>query len=169
MIRTALVVALIALPLAACGDGKQGTTITFNSSDADGNTTGVIDGTTGKVAINAPGFSGALSLPKIHIDSNDFNMNGVHLYPGSTVSGMNVNAQGNGKGGDGDGNVTVNFSSPAKPDTVQAWFLDKLNHAGFDVKSDGTGISGMTDDKKPFRLDLSPDGADKAKGVITMG
>jgi hypothetical protein len=168
MIRSALAIALIALPLAACDNGKPGTTITFNSSDSDGNTTGVIDGSTGKVAINAPGFSGSLSMPKLHIDSNDFNMNGVHLYPGSTVSGMDVNAH-DGDKGDDDGTVTVKFASPAKPDVVQAWFFEKLNHAGFTVKSDGTGLSGMTDDNKPFRLDLSPDGSGKANGVITMG
>lgn len=170
MNRFLIATALLALPLAACDGGKGGTTIQFNSSDADGNTTGVIDGNSGQVSINAPGFSGSLKLPKIHIDSSDFNMNGVKLYPDSTVSGMNVNAHDSGKDdGDDDGTVTVNFSSPAKPGVVQGWFLDKLNHAGFSVKTDGTGLSGFTDDKKPFRLDLSPDGSDKAKGVITMG
>jgi hypothetical protein len=37
------------------------------------------------------------------------------------------------------------------------------------VKADGTGLSGTTDEKKPFTLDLRPVGADRAKGVITIG
>ncbi len=40
-----------------------------------------MDGNTGAVAINVPGFSGKLDLPKIHLDADDFEMNGVHLYP----------------------------------------------------------------------------------------
>jgi hypothetical protein len=170
MSRLIFAAALLALPLAACGahDDKDGTTIQFNASDADGNVTGSMDAS-GKIAIDAPGFSGSLKLPKLHLDANDFDMNGVHLYPGSSVTGMNINAHDKGNGGDDDGAVTVSFASPASPDAVQSWFLDRLNKANFSVKTDGTGLSGFTDDKKPFRLDLSPDGAGKATGVITIG
>ena len=52
---------------------------------------------------------------------------------------------------------------------MRAWFEEKLNAAGFHVKADGTGLSGTTDENKPFSLDLSPVGADHAKGVITTG
>lgn len=165
-----LVAALLALPLAACGghDTGNGTTIQFNASDSDGNVTGSMDAS-GKIAINAPGFSGSLKLPKLHLDADNVDLNGVHLYPGSSVTGMNVDARDKGDGKDDDGVVTMSFNSPAAPDTVQDWFLGKLNAADFAVKRDGTGLSGFTDEKKPFRLDLSPDGADKAKGVITIG
>lgn len=170
MIRPILAASLLFLPLAACDSGKDGTTIQFNSTDSDGNVTvGGVDGKTGQVSINAPGFSGSLKLPKLHLDASNFDMNGVHLYPGSTISGMNIDAHDKAGSSDDDGIVKVSFASPAKPDTVQAWFLDRLNKAGFSVKSDGTGISGMTDDKKPFQMDLSPDGSDKAKGTITIG
>ena len=170
MPRIILAAAFLALPLAACGghDDKDGTTIQFNADGADGNVSGGMDAS-GKIAIDAPGFSGSLKLPKLHLAADDFDMNGVHLYPGSSVTGMNINAHDKGEGGDSDGAVTVSFTSPANPDTVRGWFLDRLNKAGFSIKPDGTGLSGFTDDKKPFRLDLSPDGADKAKGIITIG
>jgi len=170
MPRIILATALLALPLAACGghNDKDGTTIQFNEDGVDGNVSGSMDAS-GKIAIDAPGFSGSLKLPKLHLDADDFDMNGVHLYPGSSVTGMNINAHDGGKGGDSDGAVTLTFASPARPDAVQGWFLDRLNKADFSVKTDGTGLSGFTNDKKPFRLDLSPDGADKAKGIITIG
>lgn len=170
MIRPALFALAFALPLAACGDGKDGTTIAFNASGADGNVVAGVDGKTGDMSINAPGFSGKISLPKIKLDADNFDMNGVHLYPGSKIAGMNIDAHDDGKpGGNSDGTVKVTFESPATPDTVRAWFEDKLNHAGFTVHADGTGLSGMTDDHKPFMLDLAPDGSDHAKGTITIG
>lgn len=156
--------------LAACGDGRDGTTIAINSSGGGGNVVAGVDGKTGDMSINAPGFSGRISLPRIKLDAGNFDMNGVHLYPGSTISGMNIDAHDDGKPGGGDnGTVKVSFASPAAPETVRAWFADKLGHAGFAVHADGTGLSGLTDEKKPFTLDLSPDGADHARGTITIG
>jgi hypothetical protein len=173
MTRALLIATLCALSLAGCGGhgggNEQGTTISLNATDSNGTVVAGVDGKTGDMAINAPGFSGKINLPKIHLDASDFDMNGVHLYPGSTVSGMNIDAHDRGQGSDNDGTVKVTFESPAKPDTVRAWFEEKLNAAGFQVKADGTGLSGTTDEKKPFSLDLSPVGADHAKGVITIG
>ena len=84
--------------LAACGDGKDGTTIAINTSGGGGNVVAGVDGKTGDMSINAPGFSGRISLPRIKLDAGNFDMNGVHLYPGSTVSAMDINAH-DGKAG----------------------------------------------------------------------
>lgn len=57
MRRSLLLLGIFALPLAGCGDdGKEGTTISLNSMTEDGNVTAGVDGKTGEVAINAPGF-----------------------------------------------------------------------------------------------------------------
>lgn len=159
----------LAATLSACDDSKTGTSISINSTDSDGNVVASMDGNTGAVAINVPGFSGKLNLPKIHLDADDFEMNGVHLYPGSTISGMNVEAHDGGKSREDDnGRVRVSFQSPAAPATVRDWFQQKLNGAGFTVVPDGNGLTGTTDEKKPFKLDLTSDGSDKSKGVITV-
>jgi len=170
MLRPLAAAILLAATLSACDGSKTGTSISINSTDSDGNVVASMDGNTGAVAINVPGFSGKLNLPKIHLDANDFDMNGVHLYPGSTISGMNVEAHDDGKpGGSGDtGRVRVSFASPAAPATVRDWFQQKLNGAGFTVTPDGTGLTGTTDEKQPFRLELTADGSDKSKGVITV-
>ncbi len=164
--QTMLLAALLAAPLSACGDGKEGTTIAIKATDTDGNFVAGVDGKTGRIAIDAPGFKGSIALPKIKLDASNFDMNGVHLYPGSTIGSMNVDAN---KGDDGqDGTVRVSFDSPADPATVRDWFRDKLNHAGFSVTADGNGLTGTTDEKKPFKLDLAPAGAGHAQGTITI-
>lgn len=170
MFRPLAATILLAATLSACDGSKGGTTISFNSSDSDGNVVASMDGNSGAVSINTPGFSGKINLPKLHLDSKDFEMNGVHLYPGSTISAMNIDAHDGGKPGkdDDEGTVRVSFASPAAPATVRDWFQQKLTAAGFTLSASGNGLVGTTDEKKPFKLDLTPDGADKSKGTITV-
>jgi len=167
--RLVLAAALLALPLAACDDGKPGTSISINAGDDDGNTTAHVDGATGTASLKTPVFSGSLKLPRMHLTADNFDMNGVHLYPGSTISGLNVEARDNKDTDDRDsGIVHVRFESPADPATVRDWFADKLNHAGYSVTPSGNGLTGTTDEKKPFRLDLKPADNGHAAGEITI-
>lgn len=158
-----MLLALVALPLAACNKPDEGTSISINADS--GNVLGAMDGKSGEVKLDIPGFSGKIKLPKIQLDAKNFDLNGVHLYPGSTVDTVNV---ANGDKAE-SGNVQVSFTSPADPATVQQWFQDRLNKAGFHVNPGGNGLVGTTDENKPFALDLSPDGQDRAKGKITLG
>jgi hypothetical protein len=170
MLRPLAAALVLAAMLSACDGSKEGTSISINSTDADGNTVANIDGKSGALSINTPGFSGKINLPKVHLDGGDFDMNGVHLYPGSTVSGMNIDAHDGGKSRDDDrGVVRISFASPAAPATVRDWYQQKLTAAGFTLSASGNGLVGTTDEKKPFKLDLAPDGADKSKGTITVG
>ncbi len=169
MLRPLAAALVLAATLSACDGSKEGTTISINSTDADGNTVANIDGNSGALSINTPGFSGKISLPKIHLDGGDFDMNGVHLYPGSTVSAMNIDAHDGGKSRDDDkGTVRISFASPAAAATVRDWYMQKLSAAGFTLSVSGNGLVGTTDEKKAFKLDLAPDGADKSKGTITV-
>ncbi|WP_404368344.1 hypothetical protein AB5I39_14575 [Sphingomonas sp. MMS24-J45] len=166
MLRTALC-ALALISLAACDDGKEGSSFTLNSTDSTGNAAGAsIDGK-GEATIDTPFFKGKVTLPKLKLDADNFDMNGVHLYPGSKISGMNVDVQ-NKDGDKDDGRVRIAFTSPAAPATVRAWFKDKLTAAGFTLSDKGNGLTGTTDEDKPFTLELTPDGADKSSGVITV-
>lgn len=155
--------ALLALPLPGCNQPDEGTTISINADS--GNVLGAVDGKSGEVKLDVPGFSGKIKLPKIQLDADNFDLNGVHLYPGSTIN--NVNVAGGGK--QDSGTVEVSFTSPANPAAVQQWFQDRLNKVGFTVNPGGNGLVGTTDEHKPFALDLSPDGQDRSKGKITLG
>ncbi|MES2057391.1 MAG: hypothetical protein V4564_15765 [Pseudomonadota bacterium] len=168
MLRTFAAALILALPLAACDSGGDGTTISINASGTDGNMVAGVD-KDGQVSVNVPGFSGKLKLPKMKLDAGDFDLNGVKLYPGSTISAMNVDAKDGGKGGTDSGRVRISFDSPGTPKAVQDWFLQRLNKdAGFKVKVDGTGLTGTTEKDKPFKLELAPVGADHAKGTILL-
>ncbi|MEO9131471.1 MAG: hypothetical protein ABI240_09705 [Sphingomonas sp.] len=170
MLRALATALVLTVTLSACDGSKDGTSISINSTDTDGNVVTHLDGNSGTVSINAPGFSGKINLPKVHLGSENFALNGVHLYPGSTISAMNVDAHSGSKDDDDDdeGTVRVSFASPASSATVRDWFQQKLRAAGFTVSASGAGLVGTTNDKKPFKLDLAPDGADKSKGTITV-
>jgi hypothetical protein len=162
--------AAAALALAACGDHDgNSTSISFSSNSSDGAVSGGID-SSGNLKIDTNGFKADLKLPKFSVDANNFEMNGVHLYPGSTISSINVN------GGDDDkdegknpGKVRVAFTSPATAATVRDWLKERLGKAGFTLSADGAGLTGKTDDGKPFALKLTDQGANKASGTIDMG
>lgn len=166
MLRPALLL-LAALPLAAC-DGGPGTSIKINAKgDGEGNAAFASDAN-GQMAIKVPGFEGSLKLPPIKIDAEDFEVNGLHLYPGSTIRDLQVDAQER-TGGRDTGKVVVAFDSPAALPTVQAWFRDNLAKQGFKVEAQGSGFAGTTDEGDPFRLDLQPDGDARAKGRMEVG
>ena len=152
-----LILAGLALSIVACNRPDEGTTVSINADG--GNVLGAIDGKTGEMKIDIPGFKGAVTMPKIKIDSGDFDLNGVKLYPGSTIGGVNVTEKG----------LRVQFTSPAAPDTVRGWFLERLGKVGYTVHADGANVVGTTDEKKAFRLDLVPDGAGKAAGTVVIG
>lgn len=151
-------VALLALPMTGCDRGGEGTSISINGNSAGAS----VDGKSGEVKIDTPVFKGSFNLPKMNLTADNFDINGVHLYPGSRIADMNINAR-----GEGDGVVSVKFDSPATPATVRDWFVKEFEKAGVKVSTDGNGLTGTTDDK-PFRIDLSPQG-ERAAGTVTIG
>lgn len=156
----------LSFALAAC-DGGSGTSISINSKGEDGNSSISTDAN-GQMEIRAPGFTGSIRLPKIHIDAEDFEVNGVKLYPGSTIDDFRADAQD--RGGDDDkGRVLIAFRSPAKPVTVRDWFRDNMTKQGFKVETRGNGLTGTTDDGQPFTVQLDADGDGKAKGQMEVG
>jgi hypothetical protein len=158
--------AAVALALVACADkdGNDSTQVSFSANDSDGAVTGGIDN--GTLKIDAPGFKADIKVPKIAIDADDFDMNGVHLYPGSKISSLNVDG---GKDDRDDGKVHVVFTSPAAAATVRDWLKERLDKASFTLSTSGNGLTGKTDEGKPFKLELNDDGAGKSKGVIEVG
>ena len=165
MSRLALLPLALSFALAAC-DGS-GTSISINSKDDEGNAS-ISTNANGQVEIKAPGFTGSLQMSKIHINAEDFEMNGVKLYPGSTIDDFRADAEDKG-GNDDKGKVTIRFRSPAAPTTVRDWFRDNMTKQGFKVETRGNGLTGTTEDGQPFAVQLSADGDNKAKGRMEVG
>lgn len=163
MTRFALLLAPLAL--AACGGAGTSISLTGNGTDGEGNVS-IKTGADGGVSIEAPGVSINTKLPKINLTSEDFDINGLKLYPNSAI--REFNAVGSDKGGNGEGQVTVAFDSPASLATVQGWFRDNLAKNGFKAEASGNGFKGTTKDGEAFTLELNADGADKAKGKMVV-
>jgi len=163
--RTALPLSLgmalaLAGALAGCDRPTDGTSVTINSSD--GQTLAAVDGRSGEVKLALPGFTGAFKLPKVSLEADNFELNGVHLYPGSKIRNVDV---GNGR----DKAFVMTFDSPADPQTVRDWFRDKMTDADFTLTDRGEGLVGTTAENKRFRLDLRDAGGDRSTGTITLG
>lgn len=152
---------LAAAALAGCSDsdGNGSTSISFTGNTASA----AIDGG-GTVKIDTPVFKGDIKVPKLAVDSSDFDINGVHLYPGSTITSMDVNA-----GDKDDSRVRIAFKSPAPAATVRAWLKERFDKAGFKLAPDGDGLTGKTDKGEDFRLTLAGDGPNAATGTIVTG
>ncbi len=156
-----IILPLVALALATSACSKSNDEGTSISIDA-GNGSAAVDGGTGEVTLDTPLIKGKIKLPKLQLTADDFDINGVHLYPGSTLGAMNVNATGK-----DDGIVSLTFDSPAPVATVRDWLRGEFEKAGTKVEVEGDSLRGMTEDKA-FRIDLQPAG-ERATGKVTIG
>jgi hypothetical protein len=155
--------------LSACGssedDGKRGTDISINAKDPQGDVAIKADGQTGKVSINVPGFDANVALPKVMLESGDFDIDGVKLYPGSKVSSVNVNADSDGE--NKSANVKIAFTAPAEPEKVRAWFAKGFADSDVMATATATGFSGTTEEEGRFTMTLTPAGATTA-GIVEI-
>jgi hypothetical protein len=160
MFRPLLLATAGMLALSACDRSNERASVSINADG--GNVFGAINGETGEMKIDVPGFQGSVKLPKIKIDTGNFDLNGVRLYPGSSIRTLNI------VGDDKTGGLRVAFASPANPAVVRDWFAERLGKVGYQVHAEGANLVGTTDENKPFRLEFAPDGADKATGTIVI-
>ena len=160
MVRPLILATVGVLALSGCDRSNEGASVLINADG--GNVLGAIDGETGEMKIDIPGFQGSVKLPKIRLDTGNFDLNGVRLYPGSSIRNLNI------VGDDKTGGLRVAFASPATPAIVRDWFAQRLGKVGYQVHPEGANLIGTTDENKPFRLELAPDGTDKATGTIVI-
>jgi hypothetical protein len=152
---------LLPIALAACHGSAN---INFDGNDSDGNSVISTD-SNGRIQIKAPGVQGSITLPKMPLDAKNFDIDGVTLYPGSTLKNLKVNDS----QGDKDGQVIVEFESPAAPTVVRDWFRDNMTKQGFKVTTKDDNLIGTTDDGQPFALQLSAQGDARTKGLMQVG
>jgi hypothetical protein len=106
----------------------------------------------GHASINTPVFQAKVKLPKMNLGSDKFELDGVHLYPGSTIQRMNVRAD---KGANRNATVEVAFTSPGEPAKVRDWFVGQFEKASRDVETSGNTVRGTTKDGEPFEIALA--------------
>lgn len=153
----------LAVALAACGSGEgDGASISVKSGDGEASVKTDKDG---RVSVKAPGFEGSLKLPKFEIGAENFEIDGLKLYPGSTIANLNVDANQD-KGG--EDTVRIQFDSPAAADQVRSWFREQMQAAGFTVAASGSELRGKTSEGSDFTLKLDPAGDAKSRGTLTV-
>ena len=160
------VVAALPLVLSACSKSDdEDSSVSIDLSDDSAEESEKIkiggEGEEGKFSIKADGFSMDVDLPEIKLDSDDFDLNNVALYPGSKITNFDIEDQ-KGEGG----KVTVSFVAPTDADSLSDWFQTKMTAEEFEVTKDGNNLSGTTNEGDPFSLELNEASTKETKGML---
>lgn len=152
----------LAATLAACGGEGEGTSISIQGDN--GSVTAQAD-KDGKVSVKAPGFEGSIKLPKFSIGAENFEIDGVKLYPGATISSLNIDDR---QDGTDRGGVKVSFDAPAEATRVRDWFREQMEGAGFTVTGNRDELTGKTKSGSPYTLKIDNTGEAKSRGTLTV-
>lgn len=165
--------------LAACGGHateettrtvtKDGvTTTTITTREAGRGPSATADASSG-LSIDGDKFKANLAIPGLAFGGDDMNLDGMKLYPGSTVKGMHVHAVD--RPGTDTGEVVIDFTSPAAPAVVARHMADEARRAGFTLAVDTAAQVGGTragsDETNRFAVTVNPNG-DGTAGQLTM-
>src|SRR5437762_7904634 len=108
-----------------------------NPANSDENVTITAD-ESGNVAFNLPFVKGQVKVPSGFMHKGDFDIDGVKLMPGSSVTGFSVFARDKGS------IVNMSFIAPGSPDDVRSYFVDQFKQKGVEVALAGDAVSGKT-------------------------
>jgi hypothetical protein len=167
MVRANLAIGVAAALLGACE-----VSVNRNGDKAEGDGNAAAQGAVrdGEISIDTPGFDMKVDIPDAI--RSEISGDSDIVYPGSTVSGLNVTA--NSDNGKGRSSVRMRFTSPDAPDKVAAWYREPARAAtftGVSVQQEGTGyrISGTNaGGGDPFNLLLSPAPAGGTQAELTL-
>ena len=129
-------------------DGNE--TVRISASDADGN-----------FSFDVPFAKGEVKLPGGAIHGGDIDIDGVKMYPGATVTGLNVNAA------DKNSVVNIGFKAPAPPQKVREYYIDEFKKRGVEASASGDGVSGKSKDGDQFEIHVQPLGGG-SQGSVTI-
>jgi hypothetical protein len=116
-----------------------------------------------RVKIDTPAIKADIKMPLLGMMSENMDIDGAKLYPGSKITGVNIDA-GAGK----DGLLTMRFEAPAGQAQVTKWFGDQFAQAEFKARPTPTGFAGEKADGDWFALDLK-EANGRTQGEFKMG
>lgn len=115
----------------------------------------------GNVAFNLPFVKGQVKVPSGFMHNGDFDIDGVKLMPGSSVTGFSVFAADKGS------TVNMSFTAPASPDDVRSYFVDQFKQKGVEAAIAGDSVTGKSKDGSPFTIQVGP-AANGSQGKIVI-
>jgi hypothetical protein len=119
-----------------------------NPAKGDDNVTIQAD-ESGNIAFNLPIAEGQIKVPTSFMHNGNFDIDGVKLMPGSSVTGFSVFAKDKGS------TVNMSFTAPASPDQVRSYFLEQFKKQGVEVALAGDSVAGKSKDGSPFTIQVS--------------
>ncbi|MES2120675.1 MAG: hypothetical protein V4513_08885 [Pseudomonadota bacterium] len=122
-----------------------------NDNDSDENVT-ISGGEGGNLSFDLPFAKGQIKLPDGAFKGGDFDIDGVKMYPGGTVTGFNVVAADRGS------TVNIAFKAPAPPEKVRAYFVEEFKKKGVTASAAGDAVSGKSKDGDTFKIRVQPVG-----------
>ncbi|MFD1949738.1 hypothetical protein ACFSGX_03010 [Sphingomonas arantia] len=144
------VAALLVAPLAGCDKAPQTKTTTSDESVS-------IKAADGRVAIDLPGFDADIRMPAIKLTPDMLKLDGMALYPGTTVAGFDVAGNTTDTGTkSNNGTVTVTFAAPAPVATLRTYYHDMFQKAGYTLTDQPNALSGRKPDGTAVQLTLAP-------------
>lgn len=120
-----------------------------HSSDSDDNVT-ISGADNGSVSFDVPFAKGQVNLPANAMAHGNFDIDGVKLYPGSTMHGFHVEAT------NGQSQVNMAFTAPASSEKVRDYFVDQFRKNGVEASASGNAITGKSKDGNQFEIGLQP-------------
>jgi hypothetical protein len=148
--------ALLLLPLLLAGCNVH----SKNPANGDDNVTIHADDS-GHIAFNLPIAEGQVKVPTSFMHNANFDMDGVKLMPGSSVTGFNLDAH------DEGATVEMRFTAPASPEEVRAYFMSQFKDHGVEVALAGDAVTGKSKDGDPFTIQVGP-AATGSQGKIVI-
>ena len=148
--------------LAACERKGEEATVEIRS----GNGSTEINAQPGKesrLTIDTPAVKADIKVPFLSAMTERMEIDGVKLYPGSKIAGVNINANEDKE----DGRFTLRFQAPAAREKVADWFRQQFAENGFKMTLQGSRFTGTNDEGNPVTLDLS-DGPNGTAGEIRI-
>lgn len=134
-------------------------------ADGEGGKATVSVGGDNGLKIDTDGFKAAVEIPGMEFGGKNFDIDGMKLYPGSTIKGMRVDARD--KDGDKNATVVVTFMSPAAPEAVLAFAEKEADREGYAVGRSGRGLTGGDGHNKGIAYVVDASGTGTV-GTVTM-
>ena len=121
------------------------------------------------ISVSLPGFGAKMNVPGIELGGDNMDIDGMKLYPGTEVKGINVTDQ----KGPGNSRVEMRFTSPASPDKVAAYYASAARDEDFsDInvvnKDGGATLTAKKSDGDDVTITMAPAAGGATSGQILI-
>ena len=121
------------------------------------------------VSVSLPSFDAKVKVPGIELGGDNMDIDGMKLYPGSKLSGINVTDQ----KGEGNSRVEMRFTSPATPDKVAAYYANAARDEDFSninvANADGRAtLTAKKSDGDDLTITMEPAAGGTTRGQILI-